>query len=729
MPQDDTLFSATLQGEIIRIVYRNQDDTYTVLRLRDKQNSEKTVVGALNGLEPGQCIEVTGRWEKHSEYGAQFRAVRFRPLLPTTREGIIRFLGSGAIPGIGEKTAKLIVDYFGAETLNVLDKCPRRLCDVPGIGKKKAAAVTAKWRESETRRDIFIYLQGLGITPGYCQKLYRRYGDKTADVVRANPYRLAEDISGIGFLKADEIAAGVGIARDAPERLTAAAVYEINLAIGNGHTGCPEAQFVRNVAELAGQPPERAEAGIERAITRHLLVRQDGMIMSPALARAERELPKRVRLLAQSGDFAGRRCRTAAPGKLRLNAAQQLAVDRVSECALTIITGGPGVGKTTVVGEIVRRAERAGIRIVAAAPTGRAAKRLGEATGITAKTLHRLLAFDPQTGRFGYDDTNVLPCDLLIVDEVSMLDLLLALALFRAVAPGTSVVLVGDRDQLPSVGPGTVLASFIESGWFLTTELTEVFRQAQGSRIISNAHRVNRGMLPENGGDANMLSDFYWIEQDDPDRVLELIIRLTTERIPRRFRLDPFDDIQVLTPMNRGICGTVAVNARLQQVLNGDDKPQLHYGERCIRSGDKVMQTCNNYEKMVFNGDLGRVSLIDRSRKTFRILFDGNRAVEYAWDEAEQITPAYAITVHKSQGSEFPAVILPMLTQHFVMLQRNLLYTAMTRARRLLVIIGSRRALEIAVRNTRMAPRYSRLTERMISERRSQSPDGAAPEH
>ena len=718
MPQEDTLFSATLRGEVTRIIYENREGTYAVLRLRDSRNEEKTVVGALNGIEPGQCIEATGRWEKHAEYGTQFRAIRFRPVLPSTHDGIIRFLGSGAIPGIGEKTARMIVDYFGEETLQMLEHYPKRLCDVPGIGRKKAAAIIEKWKESASRRDIFIYLQGLGITPGYCQKLYKRYGDKTAEIVRANPYRLAEEVDGVGFLKADEIAAEIGIARNSPERLTAAAVYEMNQAIGNGHAGYPESAFARCVAELAGQPVELAMAGIDRAVTRRMLVRQDGMIYSPPLARAERELPERIRLLAEAADFAGRRCRDAGPARLHLNAAQQLAVERVAQSPLTIITGGPGVGKTTVVGEIVRRAQKAGLRIAAAAPTGRAAKRLGEATGITAKTLHRLLAFDPQNGRFGYDDTNPLPCDLLIVDEVSMLDLLLALALFRAVPPGAGVVLVGDRDQLPSVGPGTVLASFIESGWFLTTELTEVFRQAQNSRIIRNAHRVNHGLLPEKNEREDRLSDFYWIEQDDPDKVLELIVRLAAERIPRRFRLNPIDDIQVLTPMNRGVCGTIAVNTRLQQALNGGDKPQFRSGERLIRSGDKVMQTCNNYEKLVFNGDLGRVSQINTARKTFQVVFDGNRTVEYTWDEAEQIASAYAITVHKSQGSEFPAVILPMLSQHFVMLQRNLLYTAMTRARRLLVLIGSRRALEIAVRNTRLAPRYSQLTERLKAERR-----------
>lgn len=707
------LFTATLRGEVTRILFENTGGTFAVALVLTAEG-EKTAVGPLSSIAPGQHIEATGRWEKHPDFGTRFRVNTFRPVLPSTSAGIVRFLSSGAIPGIGEKTAKQIVDYFGDETLTVLEKYPKRLREIPGIGDKKAAAVTAAWQESAARRDTFIFLQGLGITATYCQKLYKRYGDKAADVVRANPYRLAEEVDGIGFLKADEIAAEIGIEPNSLERLTAAAVYQMNQLTGSGHTGFPEMEFRQSVAELTGQPVELAVAGIDRAVERRLLARQDGLLQPPQLARAERELPELIRRLAEVKDFSGRRLRDdGARRKLQLNAEQSLGCERVAEAPLTIITGGPGVGKTTVIGEIVRRAKNGGLRVAAAAPTGRAAKRLSESTGLTAKTLHRLLVFDPTNGRFGYDETNPLSCDLLIVDEVSMLDTLLALALFRAIAPETSVLLVGDRDQLPSVGPGTVFADFIASGWFLTTHLTEVFRQGAGSRIIANAHRINHGLMPEKPQPGEALTDFYWIEQDDPEKALDLIVKMAADRIPARFHLDPINDIQILTPMNRGSCGTVSINQRLQSVLNSGDKPQFKFGDRVIKSGDKVMQTSNNYDKLVYNGDLGRVARIDSGKKKFQVVFDGSRLVEYNFDEADQLSSAYAITVHKSQGSEFPAVILPMLSQHYMMLQRNLLYTAVTRARKLLVLIGSRKAIDMAVRNTRLAPRYTRLGERL----------------
>ncbi|MGE4564848.1 MAG: AAA family ATPase, partial [Victivallaceae bacterium] len=476
--EQQNLFSATIRGEITRIIYENDDQTYTVLRLLT-EDGEKTVVGTIPQVAPGQHLEVTGRWEKHADFGSQFRAFNFRPILPSTSTGIVRFLSSGAIPGVGEKTAGAIVDYFGADTLDVLEKFPKRLREVPKMSEKKATAIAAAWRESASRRDTFIYLQGLGITPAYCNKLYQQYGNLASEVVRANPYRLAEEVDGIGFLKADEIASGLGIAKDSPERLTAAAVYQMNQLTGNGHVGYPEEQFEICVAEMTGLEPEKARIGINRALERRMLVRQSGMLYAPALARAERELPELIGRLAAVKNFAGKRLLDdGRKSKIELSDEQRSGCDRMTLAPLAIITGGPGVGKTTVIGEIVRRAKAAGLRIAAAAPTGRAAKRLSETTGLTAKTLHRLLMFDPKTGRFGFDETNPLQCDLLIVDEVSMLDILLALALFRAIEPETSVLLVGDRDQLPSVGPGTVFADLIASGLFLTTHLTRVFRQA-----------------------------------------------------------------------------------------------------------------------------------------------------------------------------------------------------------------------------------------------------------
>lgn len=711
---------ARLRGEIRRVVFENEDTQFAVLKVVDDSGLEHAATGPMAGLAAGQYLEMEGYWERHLEFGRQFRAESYQIRLPNTADGIKRFLSGGAIPGIGKKTASLIVDYFGDQTLVVLDNFAKRLEEVPGIGKKKAEAVVKGWRESAGRRESFIFLQGLGITPAYCARLFKRYGDAAPQVVRKNPYRLAEEVDGIGFLKADEIARNLGIAPDSIDRLAAAAVFSVNTLVGNGHVCLPLAELVRQTSELAKQPPAQAEAGIEAAIERRLLRKLDDMIYTPQLARAETELPELVASLALVKKFAGQRMHPV-PGDngIVLNQEQQRAVDEVSLAPLSIITGGPGVGKTTVVGEIVRRAEAAGLRIGLAAPTGRAAKRLSDSTGLTAKTLHRLLQFDPNSNRFQMDSSSPLEVDLLIVDEVSMLDILLALALFRAVRPGTSVVLVGDADQLPSVGPGTVLAGFLESEWFQVTRLVQIFRQAENSHIITNAHRVNRGLLPEKPQPGSQaLSDFYWIEQDDPDKALAVIEKMVAERIPARFHFDPVDDVQILTPMNRGSCGTVAINERLQALLNPGDKPEFRFGDRVYRAGDKLMQTANNYEKNVFNGDLGRLGRISLKDKTFTVIFEGSRLVEYNFDEADQLTRAYAITVHKSQGSEFPVVILPFLSQHYMMLQRNLLYTAMTRARKLLILVGSRRAVQMAVDNARLEPRFSLLTQRLAALRR-----------
>lgn len=705
---------SVLRGLIARILYENGDGSFAVIRIRESGGREYAVRGALSGLAPGQELELEGDWEQHAEFGRQFKAERFRLILPSTPEGIQRYLSSGAIPGIGKKTAALIVGHFGENTLAMLDGGASCLKQVPGIGPKKAEAVARVWKESAARRDGSIFLQGLGISPSLCARLFKRYGEAAPQMVRTNPYRLAEEIDGIGFLKADEIARSLGISREAVPRLTAAAVFSLNSMIANGNVCCALENLTEATASLADVPPETARIGIEAAVERRLLRILDKRIYTPILARAELELPELVSRLATQPVFAGQKLRPLPEGKLLLDEEQQKAVERIGESPLTIITGGPGVGKTTVVGEIVRRARKAGLRIGVAAPTGRAAKRLSEATGCAAKTIHRLLQFDPASNRFSFNLEEPLPYEILIVDEVSMLDLPLALALFRAIRAGSSLVLVGDRDQLPSVGPGTVLESFLSSGWFRVTQLDRIFRQAEGSRIIVNAHRVNRGLMPEKPQPQDgELSDFYWIEQDDPEKALAIIEKLVSERIPARFPFHPVDDVQILTPMNRGCCGTTAINERLEALLNKGDKLSFRFGERTFKLGDKVMQTANNYDKNVFNGDMGRILRIVPDAKKFSVLFDGTRKVDYMLDEADQLTLAYAVTVHKAQGSEFPVVVLPFLTQHYMMLQRNLLYTAMTRAKKLLILIGSRRAVRMAVENSRVEARSTLLTERL----------------
>ena len=489
----------------------------------------------------------------------------------------------------------------------------------------------------------------------------------------------------------------------------------MNNMINDGHVCAPADELLRRTAELAKQPPETVRRGLDSALERKLLYCDANCCYTPYLFIAENRLPSIVAKLAQTDDFAGKRLAKIAPrGDLTLDELQHQAVNAVFRHPLTIITGGPGVGKTTVIGEIVRRAKAARVKLALAAPTGRAAKRMSESSGMDAKTLHRLLIFDPSTGKFHHDRNNQLKCDLLIVDEVSMLDIILAYQLFQAIPQGCSVILVGDSDQLPSVGPGRILNDFIHSGFFHVTKLTKIFRQAAGSRIIVNAHRVKQGILPEKPlATDNSLLDFYWIEQDDPERSAALIAKLVSERIPQRFGFDPMNDIQILSPMNRGSCGTTALNEQLSALLNNNSTKQFQFGSRTFKLGDRVMQTTNNYDKNVFNGDMGQIIEIDASRKLFVVCFENSRQIDYPFDEADQLTLAYAITIHKSQGSEFPAVVIPLLSQHYMMLQRNLLYTGMTRARKLLILIGSAKAVEMAVKNIRQRPRFSRLPEKL----------------
>jgi exodeoxyribonuclease V alpha subunit len=698
----------TVTGEVHHVRYENRDSGFAVLVMLDLEGKKFVACGVLAGTPPGKTLELTGHFEEHAEFGREFKVDAFREVLPRTGDGIARFL-CGSVPGIGPKTADLIVRHFGKDTLIILDKSPRRLIEVPGIGPRRAADLAAAWKQNADRRDELIFLQGLGVTPAYCRRLFKRYGDNAAEVVKENPYRLAEEVDGIGFLKADAIARELGIAEDSPERLAAAAAFAVNEATGGGSVCLDAAELAKKTAELLDRSVSDGEKAVTLALERKLVREDGGMIYPPQLLKVEIALPLMIRELAIHPKFAGRRLAPRRDTSSKFAPEQLQALDNAARYPLNIITGGPGVGKTTVVGELVARAKAAKLRVVLAAPTGRAAKRLAESSGEEAKTIHRLLGFDPATGRFAYNREHPLKCDLLIVDEVSMLDLPLAGALFAALSPGISVVLVGDVDQLPSVGPGRVLADLIGSGLFGVTFLTRVFRQAEHSRIIVNAHRVNRGELPETSREGG---DFYWIEQEDPLRVQEIIRELVASRITARFGIAP-RDIQVLTPMNRGPCGAQTLNELLGGVLNSEPRPEIKIGERTLKVGDKVMQLANDYDKNVFNGDMGTLTRLSSEKRKFSVRFDGLGEVEYAFDETDQLTRAYAITIHKSQGCEFPAVIVPLLNQHFMMLRRNLLYTAMTRARKLLVLVGGRKAVEMAVRNARVEVRNSRLLERL----------------
>lgn len=704
---------ATVRGEVVRMIYTNPDNGYCVCALVGESRQEMILKGILPGLEEGRLIEASGIWESHSEYGRQLRVREFRYVLPSTAEGMKRYLASGFIPGIGEKIAAAIVDTFGEKTAEVLDKYSARLKEVPGLGKKKIAALKEAWDSRRHERDALIFLQGLGITPAYCRKLFATYGDRTIEVVRSNPYQLAEDVNGIGFLKADAIAREMGIQPDANMRLLAGMVFALNTMTFNGNVGYPPDLLVNEAAKLLHVETVQAEKALQEALQRHLVIADLGLIYSPALYRAECDFAVELDRLLAARKHYGEKLLAAVQLETKFSEEQLAAVERVAASPVSVITGGPGVGKTTVIGEIVRRAHEAKIKVSLAAPTGRAAKRLSESCGITARTIHRLLIFDPASGGFQVGRDEPLDVELLIVDEVSMLDLQLAVSLLKAIPNEATLVMVGDVDQLPSVGPGTVLRSLIESNRVPVSRLTRIFRQQEQSEIILNAHRVNAGLLPENFSGDGKIHDFYWIEQDDPARVVELILKLTAERIPGRFGFDPVSEIQVLTPMNRGICGAINLNSAIQAKLNGSDIPAFQVGERSFKVGDKVMQIANDYEKGVLNGDFGIISRADFHERKFSVTFDEARQVEYEFDAADALVWAYAVTVHKSQGSEFPVVILPILFQHFMMLQRNLLYTAMTRAKKLLILIGSSKAVAMAVNNVRRENRFSALTERL----------------
>ncbi len=711
----------TLRGEVLRVVFASDDGQYVVVRLRDSRDREHTVVGPLGGLLDGQEIEAVGRWATHREHGKQFRISEFRAVLPSSEEGIRRYLASGLIYGIGPKYAKRIVDRFGTDTLRVLDNFSERLKEIPGIGEKRISEIRRAWKEHSAQRELMVFLQGLGLSPAYCARVIHRYGAAAADVIRRNPYQLAEDVHGIGFLTADRIAAQLGVEKESPLRLSAGIAYVLERLAEQGHTCYERGDLLDEAVQILDVSIEHTETGLQRALANGVVVAEEGRAAGDNCFVYPRRLYAAETHLAEALDVL-LNCTSASysvpvshldRGYAMLNEAQQQAVHAAFESGVSIITGGPGVGKTTVVGQIVAACQRIGRYILLAAPTGRAAKRLSESTRLEAKTIHRLLKWDPASRSFVYNQDRPLRCDFLVLDEVSMLDVVLADQLFSAIRPGTHVILVGDRDQLPSVGPGTVLHDLIHCGRIPVTNLTEIYRQAENSRIVWNAHAVNRGQMPDlRAVPSSTLADFYWIEQEDPDHAAELIGRMVSERIPKRFRVNPMTDVQVLAPMHRGSCGAESLNALLQQRLNPGPKAELKFGDRRFRLGDRVMQTSNNYDKGVFNGELGQIAGIDSKAKTFRIAFDVG-PVEYEWHEADQIRLAYAVTVHKSQGSEFPVVVIPVLTQHYIMLQRNLIYTGMTRAKRLLILIGTRRALGIAVRNDRPVMRCCLLGGRL----------------
>ncbi len=710
---------ATVVGTVSRIVYSNEENGWAVVRVKTDAGIPVTAVGTLLGVRQGDRLRLTGRWVTHPKFGEQLEVTGYVPVAPSTRNGIRKFLASGRIRGVGPVMAERLVEHFGLQTLDVLEHEPERLTEVPGIGEKKASQIMRSWEEHRGIYPVMVFLQSHGVGPALAVKIHKRYGAAAVETVRENPYVLAEEIHGVGFLTADRIARSLGIAPDAPERLRAGLVHTLQQAVQDGHVYLPREHLLESASRLLDVEAEalaRPLATLEETGAVVVEPGPDGEgVFLPRLYEAETlTAGELLRLLDGPEPFQVEPEPAVAwferRSGLTLDGEQRRALVTALANRVTVITGGPGTGKTTIVKGLTSVMAAKERTVLLAAPTGRAAKRLSEATGLPARTIHRLLEYQPADHAFARHRQRPLEGDLLVLDEVSMLDVELAAALLAAVPPRCRLVLVGDADQLPSVGPGQVLGDIIASQRIPVVRLTHIFRQDRESLIVANAHRINAGRMPELPRDGE-LADFYFIERGDPAAAAATVVDLVSSRIPSRFGLDPVADVQVLTPVHRGELGVTSLNAGLQQAINPSGE-ELELGFRRFRRGDKVMQIRNNYDLGVFNGDLGRVQGLDEEEGTLLVNFDG-RLVPVPPENLDELTVAYACTIHKSQGSEYPAVVIALHDQHWVMLQRNLLYTAVTRGRRLVVIVGTRRAMARAVRNASQQRRYTRLTGRL----------------
>ncbi|HOD28788.1 MAG TPA: ATP-dependent RecD-like DNA helicase [Syntrophales bacterium] len=721
---------AELRGQIERITYANEENGYTVARVKVPGRKDLvTVIGHIVNPTPGEVLTMRGEWGRHPKYGEQFRIVSSESGVPATASGLEKYLGSGLIRGIGPVMAKRIVRRFRGETLQVIETAIGRLAEIEGIGPKRIAMIRKAWDEQKEIRAIMIFLQDHGVGAGYAARIFRHYGNDAIAVVRENPYRLATDVFGIGFITADKIAEKLGFARDSEFRAEAGLFYVLHALTEEGHVYYPREPLIERCREMLEIDREILDRALARlAADRRIILeapepgQADTRETDPAVYLAgyflaETLLARHLRILVETPravrEIDAEKAIPWLEAKLGITLAEKQveAIRAVAGHKVLVVTGGPGTGKTTIINAMIRVFAGLRKKILLAAPTGRAAKRMTEATGHEAKTIHRLLEYSFQTGGFLRNADTPLDGDLVIIDEASMIDTLLMHYLLKAVPPRATFVLVGDVNQLPSVGAGNVLKDIIDAGVVPVIELNEIFRQAGESSIVVNAHRINAGQMPALATSRDRLDDFYFIEQEDPGRVLELIITLVKERIPRRFGLDPIDDVQVLTPMHRGIVGGINLNAELQKALNPGEEGISRMG-RLYRAGDKVMQIANNYDKEIFNGDIGRIAGIDREAQELTVSIDG-REIPYDFSELDELTHAYAISIHKAQGSEYPAVVIPILTQHYVLLQRNLLYTGVTRGKRLVVLIGTKKALAIAIGNNRTEARYTRLRARL----------------
>ena len=712
-----------LSGTVERVTYHNSDNGFCVLRVKAKGFRDLvTVVGYASLALSGEYIEAIGTWKNDTQYGLQLAAVSLKVTAPTTLEGIQKYLASGLIKGIGPVYGERLVAAFGAEVFTIIENEPKRLQEVDGIGKVRSEKIVKGWEAQKKIKEIMLFLYSNGVGTSKAVRIYKTYGDEAISLIQENPYRLAQDIYGIGFLTADTIAQKMGIEKTSLLRAKAGIRHALFEEVGNGNCGFPKAVLIPQAAELLDIPVEIIETAIaeelqEQGIMADTIAGEDCLFI-PSLYYYEKSIAIRLKALSQGvpswGDINADAAIPWVEKKLAITLAesQKTAVTMALKSKFMVITGGPGVGKTTLVNSILKILAAKKLTILLAAPTGRAAKRLTESTGIEAKTIHRLLEFDPAERRFKHDNTNPLECDLLVIDETSMVDAQLMHSLLKAVPLTTSVIFVGDVNQLPSVGAGQVLSDIIESQIFTVVTLTEIFRQAKTSKIITNAHAINNGDMPDLSNQLD--GDFFFVNAETPEDAVPKIVQIVKHRIPERWRYHPIQDIQVLCPANIGGIGARSLNIELQKVLNPSAGEKVERFGITFATGDKVMQVQNNYDKEVFNGDVGFIKTISPEDKELVISFD-DRDISYEFDELDEVVLAYACTIHKSQGSEYTAVVIPVMMQHFMMLQRNLIYTGVTRGKRLVILVGQKKALSIAVKGKKQnKPRYSKLKEWLI---------------
>jgi exodeoxyribonuclease V alpha subunit len=720
--------SSEIKGQVERITYRNEENSYTIAKVKvGGRHDLVTVVGNLLAVTPGEVLKLKGEWHNHPKFGEQFKIASYESVVPATIKGIERYLGSGLIKGVGPVMAKRLVSRFGVETLSIIEAKVSRLREVEGIGDKRIEMIKRAWDDQKEIRDVMVFLQGHDVSPAYAAKIYKQYGKESIKVVRENPYRLASDIFGIGFITADKIAEKTGISKESQIRAEAGILYVLHQLSDDGHVYYPYEPLIEECKKILGLERDVIVQAFGKIAADKKIVIEDlnaeeikennkavyltkFFVCEAGVARTLKTL---LKYSSRLRELDWKKAIDWVQDELKIHLAenQTQAVREAVEKKVMVITGGPGTGKTTIINSIIRIYKKSGQKVLLAAPTGRAAKRMSEATGHEAKTIHRLLEFSPKEGGFKKNEDDPLGADLIVIDETSMVDTILMYHFLKAVPKEAALILVGDVDQLPSVGAGNVLRDIIDSGLIPTVRLNEIFRQAKESMIVLNAHRVNNGEMPIFTDHGGHLQDFYFFQIEEPEKALEKIIELCKERIPGKFGYKPIDDIQVLTPMHRGVVGASNLNVELQKHLNSSDDELLRAG-KVLKVGDKVMQIRNDYDREVFNGDIGKISRIDREEQEVVVDYDG-KPVAYEYADLDEIVLAYAVSVHKSQGSEYPVVVIPVLTQHYMLLQRNLLYTGITRGKELVVLVGTKKAIAIAIKNDKPQKRYTLLRDRL----------------